>query len=184
MIRERLASLRLRLWLLVFLALIPVLILMIYTAAEQRRRAVRDVQEQALRMVQIVASDHERLVAGTRHLLSVLAHVPDVRDRGSDVCSQFLSSLLKDNPLYALFGLANRAGDVICSALPEDEPVNIADRLYFVGAVVARDFAIGEFQVGRITGKPSVNVAHAVLNDQAKSASSSSPLSTPDGGAS
>ena len=38
MIRDRLASLRLRLWLLVFSALIPAMILMFYTAAEQRRQ--------------------------------------------------------------------------------------------------------------------------------------------------
>ncbi len=116
MIRELFASLRLRLWLLVVLALIPALILMFYTAAEQRRRAVRDVQDQALRMAQIVSSDQERLIDGTRYLLSALAHVPDVRDHHPAACQQFLSSLLQDNPLYALFGLANRAGDIICSA--------------------------------------------------------------------
>jgi signal transduction histidine kinase len=164
MIRDRLASLRLRLWLLVFLALIPALLLMIYTAVEQRRRAVRNVQGQALRMVQIVSSDQERLIEATRHLLSVLAHVPDVRDRGPDACSQFLSSLLKDNPLYANFGLINRAGDATCSAVPFDEPVNVADRAYFVGAVVTRDFAIGEFQVGRITGKASINFGYPIFD--------------------
>jgi signal transduction histidine kinase len=148
----------------VFLALIPALILMIYTAAEQRRRAVRDVQEQAVRLVQIVSSDQERLIEGTRHLLNVLAHVPDVRDRGPDACTQFLSSLLKDNPLYAFFGLANRAGDIICSAVPSDQPVNVADRAYFVGAMMARDFAVGEFTIGRITGKASITFGYPIFD--------------------
>ena len=164
MIRDLLASLRLRLWLLVFLALMPVLILMLYSAAEQRRRAVKDVQNQALRMAQIVSGDQERLIDGTRYLLSVLAHVPDVRDRDPDACQHFLSSLLKDSPLYANFGLATLAGDVICSAVPLVEPVNIADRAYFVGAVVARDFAIGEFQVGRITGRATINFGYPIFD--------------------
>jgi signal transduction histidine kinase len=60
--------------------------------------------------------------------------------------------------------LANRAGDVICSALPSDEPVNIADRAYFVGAVVARDFAIGEFQIGRIIGKATINFGYPIFD--------------------
>jgi len=162
--REWFASLRLRLWLLVALALIPVLILMFFIAAEQRRRAVRDVQDQALRMAQIISSDQERLIEGTRYLLSVLAHVPDVRDHSPAACQQFLASLLQDNPLYALFGLANRAGDVTCSAMPSDEPVNIADRQYFVGAVVARDFAVGEFQIGRITGKATINFGYPLFD--------------------
>jgi signal transduction histidine kinase/heme exporter protein D len=163
-----LASLRLRLWLLVFLALIPVLILMFYSAAEQRRRTVRDVQDQALRMAQIVSSNQERLIDGTRQLLSVLAHVPDVRDRGPDTCERFLSSLLKDNPPYSFFGLANRAGDVICGSVPSDELVNIADRAYFVGAMVARDFAIGEFQIGRITGKAAINFGYPIFESDGR----------------
>lgn len=168
MIRERLASLRLRLWLLVLLALIPVLILMFYSAEEQRRRAVKDVQDQALRMAQIVSSDQERLVDGTRHLLGVLAHVPDVRDRGPAECEQFLSNLLQDNPLYANFGLIDRAGDVICSAVPLDRPVNLADRAYFVGAVVARAFAIGEFQLGRVTGTASINYGYPIFDSDGR----------------
>ena len=164
MIRERLSSLRLRLWLLVLLALIPALILMLYTAAEQRRRAMKDIQDQALRMAQIVSSDQERLIEGTRHLLSVLAHVPNVRDRDPDTCQRFLSSLLQDNPHHTIFGLANRAGDVICSALPISEPVNIADRAYFLGAMVAQDFGIGEYQIGRITGKAAINFGYPIFD--------------------
>jgi signal transduction histidine kinase len=160
--RELFASLRLRLWLLVALALIPTLILMLYTAAEQRRRAVIDVQKQALRVAQLVSSDQERHIEGTRHLLVALAHVPNVRDHDPAECQQFLASLLKDDPIYANFGLADRMGDISCSAMPLDEPVNIADRTYFVGALVARDFAIGEFQVGRVTGMATINFGYPI----------------------
>jgi signal transduction histidine kinase len=164
MIRERLASLRLRLWLLVLLALIPTILLMVYTAAEQRRHAVRDVQEQALRLAQLISSDQERLIEGTRSLLSVLAHVPEVQDRNPAECERFLSTLLRDNPLYSVFGVANRLGDVICSAVPSDDLVNIADRAYFVGTMVARDFAVGEFQIGRVTGKAAINFGYPIFD--------------------
>ena len=164
MIRERLASLRLRLWLLVLLALMPALGLMFYTAAEQRRRAVKEVKDQALRMAQIVSSDQERRIDGTRHLLMALAHVPDVRDGDAAECERFLSTLLKDNPLYTNFGLADLQGDVICSAVPLDKPVNVADRTYFLGAMEARDFAIGEFQIGRITDKSTIGFGYPVLD--------------------
>ena len=72
MIRERLASLRLRLWLLVLLAFMPALGLIFYTAVEQRQHAVQEVKNQALRMAQIVSSDQERRIDGTRYLLSGL----------------------------------------------------------------------------------------------------------------
>jgi signal transduction histidine kinase len=163
MIRERFASLRLRLWLLVLLAFMPALGLMFYTAAEQRQRAVKEVKDQALRMVQIVSSDQERRIDGTRYLLVALAHVPVVRDGDAAECHSFLSALLKDNPLYTNFWTADLQGDLICSAVPLDEQVNIADRSYFLGAIETRNFAIGEFQIGRVTKKLTISFGYPVF---------------------
>src|SRR6266576_3250996 len=140
MIRERLASLRLRLWLLVLLAFMPALGLMFYTAAEQRQHAVKEVKDQALHMVQIASSDQERRIDGTRYLLMALAHVPEVRAGDTAECERFLSALLKDNPLYTIFVVADLGGDIICSALPLTKPVTIADRAYFLDATETRYF--------------------------------------------
>jgi signal transduction histidine kinase len=164
MIRERLASLRLRLWLLVFLVFMPALGLMFYTAVEQRQHAVQEVKNQALRMAQIVSSDQERRIDGTGYLLTALAHVPDVRDGDAAECDSFLSALLKDNPLYTTFVVADLRGDVVCSAVPLNEPVNVADRAYFLSALETRGFAIGEFQIGRISKKAGIAFGYPILD--------------------
>src|SRR5262245_32000573 len=164
MIRERFASLRLRLWLLVLLAFMPALGLMFYTAAEQRQHAVQEVKDQALRMVQIVSSDQERRIDGTRYLLMALAHVPDVRDGDAAECQSFLAALLKDNPLYTIFTLADLRGDLICSAVPLNKPVHVADRSYFLSAIETRNFGIGEFQIGRVTEKSTISFGYPVLD--------------------
>src|SRR5262245_8603423 len=100
MIRECLASLRLRLWLLVLLAFMPALGLMFYTAAQQPQHAIKQINDHALLLAQTASSDQERRIDGTRYLLIPLAHVPDVRDGDAPACERFLSTLLKDNPLY------------------------------------------------------------------------------------
>jgi signal transduction histidine kinase len=164
MIRELLASLRLRLWLLVFLALIPALGLILYTAAEQRRHAVMAVQDQALRMAQLVSGDQERLIHGTRYLLVALAHVPNIRGGDAAECHRFLSALLQDNPLYAGLGVADHTGEISCSAPPIDTPVNIADRAYFRAAMETHDFAIGEFQIGRVTHRAIIPFGYPILD--------------------
>src|SRR5919108_4115547 len=164
MIRERLASLRLRLWLLVLLAFMPAVGLMFYTAAEQRQHAVKEVKDQALRMAQIASSDQERRIDGTRYLLTALAHVPDVRDGDAAECDSFLAALLKDNPLYTNFWMADLRGDQICSAVPLDRPLNIADRSYFRGAIETRTFAIGEFLTGRLTKKALIAFGYPILD--------------------
>src|SRR5919108_316593 len=164
MIRERLASLRLRLWLLVLLAFMPAVGLMFYTAAEQRQHAVKEVKDQALRTAQIASSDQERRIDGTRYLLMALAHVPDVRDGDAAECDGFVAALLKDNPLYTNFWVADLRGDLICSAVPLNRTVNIADRSFFRSAIETRNFAIGEFQIGRVTEKLTIGFGYPVLD--------------------
>ena len=94
MMRRLFASLRLRLWRLVFLALIPALGLMVYTAYEQGQHPAKEVQDQALRVAQPLSSDQERLIEGTRYLLAAVARVPEIRNSDATDCHAFLSSLL------------------------------------------------------------------------------------------
>ena len=41
--------------------------------------------------------------------------------------------------------------------------VYVGDRVYFRRALETRDFAIGEYQIGRITGKATLNFGYPVL---------------------
>src|SRR5262249_20981640 len=43
--------------------------------------------------------------------------------------------------------------------------VNIADRIYFRRVLQTHSFAAGEFQVGRLTGKPCINFGYPVLDE-------------------
>jgi HD-GYP domain-containing protein (c-di-GMP phosphodiesterase class II) len=52
---------------------------------------------------------------------------------------------------------------VRCSAPPAAPGLSLADRAYFQRAVATRDFAAGDFIIGRISGKPSVDFAYPVL---------------------
>jgi signal transduction histidine kinase len=165
MIDRFFSSLRVRLWLLVFLALIPALGLMLYTASEQRRLAAVDAQEDALRVARLASSSQERLVEGAHQLLVALAQVPEVRSGQVGECNAFLAGLLTRYPLYANFGLADVEGDFFCSALPLSSPVNIADRAFFRSVLTTGDFAVGEYQLGRVTGKPTLNFGYPLLGD-------------------
>jgi len=166
MARLSFSSLRVRLLLLVLLAIIPALGLILYTASEQRRLAATNVQEGALRLARLASSDQGRLIDGARQLLIGLAQLREVRHHNSRACRAFFADLLKQYPLYANLGAVKPDGDVFCSALPFRGRINVADRTYFRRAVETRDFAIGEYQIGRVTGKATVNFGYPVL-DQA-----------------
>ena len=81
------SSLRIRLVLLVLLAVIPALGLILYTGLEQRRLAAVRAQENASRVLHQAMMQQDLLIAGARQLLLTLAHLPQVRKLDSQGCS-------------------------------------------------------------------------------------------------
>src|SRR4029453_11670256 len=160
-----LASLRTRLLLLVLLAVIPALGLTLYTNLEERQLRKAQVQEQAMRLSRIVSADHERLIEDARQLVVTLAAFPAVRDRNRAACNTLFADLLARRSSYANLAVVDADGNVICTALPMPGQVYVGDRVYFQRALETRDFAIGEYQVGRVTGKATLNFGYPVLDD-------------------
>ena len=163
MTRFSFASLRTRLLLLVLLAILPALGLILYTGLEQRRLAAADVRREALRLTQLAASKHEELIGDARQLLLTLARLPEVRGGNPAACSSLLADLLEQDPRYTNFGAADPRGNISCSAVPFTKPTNVADRAWFQRAVQTHDFATGDYQVGRITGKAILVFGYPIL---------------------
>lgn len=152
-----------RLMLLILLALAPVSGLMITTAAEQRRLAAQGVQENTLRLIRPISAEYERSIEATHQFLAVLGRLPSVREVPPTACSGLFQNLLAQHPQYANLGIIGQDGFLICSALPTQGPVNLADRAYFRRALRTRDFAVGEYQIGRITGKATLNFGYPLM---------------------
>ena len=159
------SSLRVRFMLLVLLALLPALALLFYVASRQRDDAVANAQEDAQRLAALAAADDERLLDGTRQLLAALARLPEVQASDPTACSAVLQNVVAEFEVYANLGTIAPDGAVVCSAVPPPGPLNLGDRLYFRNAVETRDFAVGEYQIGRITGLPTINCGYPVLDD-------------------
>jgi len=159
-----LGGLRVRLILLVLLAVLPSLGLILYSDLQQRQYAKTGAQEDALRLVRITVIEHEQLINSTKELLIVLSQVPAMREGDAATCQGLFSSLLEQYPFYSGFSVANPDGEVICSAPPVTTPVSFADRPWFQQILQTRDFTIGEYLIGRISGKSVIVLAYPVLN--------------------
>src|SRR5262245_15411808 len=160
-----LASLRTRLLLLVLLAAIPALGLTLYTNLEERQLRKALVQEDAMRLSRLVSAGYERLIEDARQLVVSLARLPAVRERNRAACNALFTDLLTQHSSYSNLGVIDADGIVLCSALPITDQVYLGDRVYFRRALEIRDFAVGEYQIGRITGKATVNFGYPVLDD-------------------
>src|SRR3989338_5731481 len=159
------SSLRVRLILLVLLAVIPALGLILYTAAEQRRSAIVEAQVSALRLARSVSSSQDDLIEGARQLLISLAQMPFVKTDDPEICNSVLSKLVKEYKNYANLGVTSLAGDATCSGLPIPAGLKFADRSWFQGVVRTGGFFIGEYQVGRISRKATLGLGYPVHDE-------------------
>src|SRR4051812_39619068 len=156
------ASVRTRLMLLVLLAVLPALVVMLYTAAEQRRLDAGQVQTDAQRQATLAASDMERGALGARQVLLLLTQMPELRATPT-VCSALLVEVLAGYSMYGNFNVILPDGSVRCDALGGAGTVNLGDREYFQRAMATRAFAVGDYTVGRTTDRPSIVFAQPVL---------------------
>src|SRR6185436_14460075 len=90
-----LARLRVRLIALVFVAVLPALGLIIYTAIEQRHLGVDAAKTEALRLVRLTSTTHERLIEGARQLLITLSQLDQVKSQDTAACNTLFSNLVR-----------------------------------------------------------------------------------------
>ncbi|HXV44633.1 MAG TPA: PAS domain S-box protein [Anaerolineae bacterium] len=158
------ATLRVRLILLVLLAIIPALAIMLYTAAESRRREAALARQEALTLTRLIASREEESIESARQVLITLAQVPVVRQGNGTACNEVFAGLIKQYPNYVGLGLADVAGNVSCSSVPLTSPVNVSDRAWFQQAVQSHDFVIGQYQIGRVINEAVLPLAYPLLS--------------------
>lgn len=159
------AGLRERLLALVLLAVIPAFGLVVHSALEQRTAAERSARNDAVSLAQLVAAEQGRIIAGTHQQLRSLTQLPIVRRPAwHELCAQTLAHVLKQHAQYINVGVIDPSGDVRCSAVPTKQRVNLGDRPYVRRAFEMRDFT-SSYQIGRITGKPTLSIAYPILDD-------------------
>jgi len=156
--------LRVRLLLLVLVCVIPAWGMIAYTASEQRRIAVGEIRKNVLQLAEFIAHEEEQILQGARQLLIALTKFIQKEDSQPSECNNFSADLLKQFRRYANIGAVKPNGEIYCSAVPFDHSPNAADQLWYRRAVETGDFAVGDYHVGRITGKPVLVLAYPSFN--------------------
>ena len=159
-----LGGLRARLLLLVLLAAVPALGLVLDAGRRQRDLAADQAQGRALELARLIAADQEQAIQTARHLMVGLARSPSLRDHAA--CGDFLAGVRQELPIYTSISLTDAEGVVTCSSAPLAAPVSFADRSSFRRAAETGSFAVGDYQVGRITGKTIISIGQPVHEER------------------
>ena len=121
-------SLRVRLLLIVSVALAPALALQAWIEHDAGRVRQRLVEEEALRLVRLVADQQARIAEAAQEALSAIASSPSVQRLDPAGCHQLLAGLLLQVPRYNSVSVLGLDGQVVCSGSEVVPRVNAADR--------------------------------------------------------
>ncbi len=156
-------GLRARIFLIVLLILLPILGL-VYVNDQQEERIWADLAlVQARHLAAHVSGDYSDLVSDTQRLLASLARLPEIRTAGPG-CGSVLAWYRETYPAYTNLGVIDRRGNLVCSALPMPGAVYAGDREYFRHVIETHQFAVGEYQIGRVTYQAGLNFGYPVLD--------------------
>lgn len=158
-------SLRVRLVLLVLLAVIPALGLILYTAQVQRWAATVAVHENLTRIATLTSTDTLRVIKEAEQLLGSVGQFHEVRGSDPAACATVMARLQGRYPFYSALGVASPDGKVICSATPLTNAVTVANQGWFQGVLETRDFSVGDCQVDRLTGEQSLHFGYPIEED-------------------
>ncbi|MEW6142501.1 MAG: cache domain-containing protein, partial [Chloroflexota bacterium] len=154
------SSLRASLVHLVLICMLPFVILTVYSAEENKRAWVEQTGNDMEAMAATAAHELQTYSETAQSLLSALAESHSVRGKNSAVCNATFGELLKNYPYYTVIAAGDARGNAFACAPLIDPLPTMADRAYFKRAMTTGKFAVGDFQVSRVTGFPSINFAY------------------------
>ena len=152
-----------RILLLVVLAALPALVLTIYSALERRGSEERQARAELARLVRLAAMQQWQVVEGARQMMVASSQILLTLLEDPQHCTQYFAGLLAQNRnSYHSMGLFTQDGQLFCNAATWRDKAYAGDRLYFRLARETGRFAVGEYQIGRITGQAGINFGFPV----------------------
>src|SRR5690242_1205351 len=160
------ARFRAKLIFLVLLLLVPAFLLTLHGNLEERRLQKARARESAVAISQLAAANQEQFIRNTRQLLGTLTEFSFlVLATNAPFCNVHFANLRKLSPDYLNFGLIELDGKAFSSASSSNTAIDLSDRSYFQRVLQTKRFAIGDFQIGRLTGQPALNFGYPVFDE-------------------
>ncbi len=155
-----LSGLKARLFLVLLVAAIPVLGVVGTDLADEYDAAVNGARAQLRALASAIAANQASVLAGGKDLLLSVASRRSVDERDEAGCSAELAKLQASAIGVLNAGIVLPDSKYFCSALPQPPGVGAPrDRGWFRDAVADDALSVGTFQIGRVTKKPSINLA-------------------------
>lgn len=161
----RLVSLKTRLLLLVALPAMLVLLVLVWAGTKIVRQNEQAEFRHARSAARTAEVNLERQILEGRQFLELLAQMaPLLHPERPAECHATLAQMHAHYPQYQNLGFIDRKGNLLCSALPGQG--NFSDRPWVRKVLTSGVFAVGPYQIGRITKKPNLPLGYPVATSR------------------
>lgn len=128
-----------------------------YSTRRSMHFASSEIQTQALRIAQLLASGTDQFIADKRRVLENLALRPLLRVENPPHCDAAFGDFLALFPAFKNVAMSNRGGQIICSAVPhQGTRASVGDKPFFKQMMATGLFTVSAPFVGPITGRTVV----------------------------
>ena len=156
---------RARIVALIILVALPILGLTVLNTIRERAAAYSRAEHEITQLAQIAALHQDRLVESSRQILSAVSQILPELMMDRERCTRYFAHIQKSTgDRYLSAGIQNADGTPYCNALGRLSKVNAGEQQYFRLAMQYEKFSIGDFQIGPVTGKPSIYLASPVID--------------------
>lgn len=154
-----------RLYILVVLAVLPSLLIVLYSGIELRNKTIQDAHRNLSNVVDSVAALQIEKMQQAKTLFEVLSKLPEVKKIQIDLCNKLFQGLRADNPEIANIAITNTKGIVLASAIPLVGVVDISDRSSFKDAVQTRKLSAGDYVFSRVAKVPVLQFSYPLIDE-------------------
>jgi PAS domain S-box-containing protein len=157
-------DLRTRGTILILVVAVPIIAFNVFLAVGARQQAAQNLRDEAILYARLVAATHEQIVENARNFVVALSELPRLPGWRWERCWDVLARIREKEPTFIGFAAVGLDGFPLCGSQSRSaSQVNVSDRSYFRRAIATRDFAIGEYQIGRLTGRASIPFAYPTV---------------------
>jgi signal transduction histidine kinase/ActR/RegA family two-component response regulator len=157
-------GLRVRLLVLVLVAVVPMLTISVLWARAHDRLLSSEASDDATALAQIVGERNQRSLDAARGMLLAMSAMPSLMALDAEACSGSLAPLLGRDAEFVNLGAAGLDGRLFCSAAPLSRPIDVSDRAFFREALRTGGLGVGEYVVSRVRGKGALGFGFPVVS--------------------
>ncbi len=156
------SSLKARLIFILVISSIPIVSLIGYDLVGEYHTALAKARNEIGELAAADANSAQAVLLNEREVLIGLSSRQSVDDGNWNQCSAEMAQFRQRAAGVLNAGIVTPDGMLACSAVAAKRgPINLSDRDWFKSALASGNFAVGNYQVGRATRMPSINLALA-----------------------